>query len=133
MNIKERVISDLSLKDRIDVAVECYQVKPKRYVVFWEKTIDKNTIYSTLDSINDYTNNDLFSNWKTIIVLGKTKEVFKKEELFFFNSISTFIVFYLFDEIRKVYYSNSSWIFALGCNYKSIVKKIRKSIEKVSL
>ena len=71
----------------------------------------------------------MFSEWKTLIVVGKTKDSYKKDELLYFNNISTFVVFYLVDEDLNKRYMNDSWIFTIGLNYKKYVRKINKILE----
>lgn len=82
-----------------------------------------------LNHLERKTNNSMFTEWKTLIVVGKTTDDFKKEDLFYFNNVNTFIVFYLINEEINKAYMNDSWIFTLGLNYKKYVKKINKIIK----
>ena len=62
--------------------------------------------------------NTNFTEYKTLIVVGKTKEKFKKVDLLYFNNVNTLVVFYLINEETNEVYMNDSCISALGLNYK---------------
>lgn len=100
----------------------------KRYLIFWKDLIEKSSIEQILNQLQEKTNNSNFSKWKTLIVCGKTNDNFQKEDLFYFNNIDTFVVFYLVNENNNKVFMNDSWIFTLGCNYRKYVRKIDKII-----
>lgn len=74
--------------------------------------------------------NTNFTEYKTLIVVGKMKEKFKKVDLLYFNNVNTFVVFYLINEETNEVYMNDSWILALGLNYKKYVRKINEILNK---
>lgn len=83
-----------------------------------------------LNAYEKKTSNSKFTKYKTLIVIGETTDIFKKEDLFYFNNINTFVVFYLINEELNKVYMNCSWIFPLGLNYNKYVKKINEIINE---
>ena len=128
MNFEEKLVKEYPLNIKIESDLSCYLLAKGRYLVFWNELIGEETIESVLKAIEQKTNNCNFSNWKTFIVVGKTKEEFDKSDLFYFNSVNTFVVFYLINEEKNKVFMNDSWIFVLGSNYKKYVRKIHKII-----
>lgn len=124
MNSQDRIIKNYPLTSKVNCALNCYLLDNKRYLVFWDETITKQSITKILESLGNNTKGSDFSQWKTLIVVGKTSESFKKEELVYFDNVSTFVVFYLVNEHTNEVYKNESWIFTLGLNYKKYIKKI---------
>lgn len=129
MNIQEKIIEEYPLSCKIESKLNCYLLANKRYLIFWEKRIEKDSIEQILNQLQEKTNNPNFSKWKTLIVLGKTDDVFQQEDLFYFNNVDTYVVFYLVNEKINKIFMNDSWIFVLGCNYKKYVRKIDKIIK----
>lgn len=58
----------------------------------------KDSIGKLLNYLEENTKNTPFTEYKTIIVVGKTKDKFKKRELLYFNNVNTYVVFYLIEE-----------------------------------
>lgn len=83
-----------------------------------------------LNYLEENTKNTNFTEYKTIIVVGKTKDKFKKRELLYFNNINTYVVFYLIGQETNNVYMNDSKISSLGLNYKRYVRKIIKILNK---
>ena len=129
MNIKEKLIKEYPLVNKVDSELNCYVLDYRRYLIFWEKLISKDLINEILNDLEEKTKNDNFTEYKTLIVIGKTKEKFKKADLFYFNNVSTFVVFYLINEETNEIYMNDSWIYVLGLNYKKYVRKINKNFK----
>lgn len=125
--IKKDIVSKLSLTVSEDFDTSIYQISKKRYLLFWEDNINKNNVNNCLEKIDSIYNS--FGKYKLIIVIGITSESFTKTELFYFNNIDTFVVFYLLDFANKKVYMNDRSIFVLGLNYKKIIKKLNKIIE----
>lgn len=125
--IKRNIISKLSLAISKDFDTSIYQISKKRYLLFWEEDINKNNVNKCLEKIDSIYNT--FGKHKLIIVVGKTSESFTKTELFYFNNIDTFVVFYLLDFANKKVYINDRSLFVLGLNYKRFIKKLNKIIE----
>lgn len=72
----------------------------------------------------------MFTEWKTLIVVGKTTDVYKKEELLYFNNVNTFVVFYLINEELNKIFMNDSWIFTIGLNYRKYIKRLNGILNK---
>ncbi len=128
MNIKEKIIKEYPLTYKIESELSCYLLADKIYLIFWKELIEKESIEQILNQLQEKTNNSNFSKWKTLIILGNTNDIFQKEDLFYFNNLDTFVVFYLVNEKINKIFMNDSWIFTLGCNYKKYVRKIDKII-----
>ena len=132
MNINEKIIKNYPLTNKVDCDLNCYCLDKRRYLVFWDEDIRKNSIEEVLNKIGRKTAHPSFTEWKTIIVVGKTTDEFKKKDLFFFNNVNTFVVFYLIDEEKNKIYMNDSWIYVMGYNFKKHVRKINKIIQSQS-
>ena len=83
-----------------------------------------------LNYLEEKTKNPNFTESKTLIVVGKTKEKFKKVDLVYFNSVNTLVVFYLINEETNEIYMDDSWISFIGLNYKKYVRKINEILNK---
>lgn len=128
MNIQEKIICNYPLLNQIDSELNCYLLEKKRYLVFWNDLIKKDSLDELLNYLQEKTNNSNFTKYKTLIVVGKTKEQFNKSELLYFNNVDTFVVFYLINEDTNEVFMNDFFIFALGLNYKKHVRRINKSL-----
>ncbi len=127
--IKTKIIESLSLVESKSMSSNCYQLAKKRYLVFYDKEVNKININEALDDVSSLMRQK--KEFKTIIVVATTKEKFTRSELFYFDGIDTFIVFYLIDLDETIIYINDNWIFTLGLNYKKYVKKINKVVSKI--
>lgn len=125
--IKKDIISELSLVKSKNFNKPIYQVSKKRYLLFCDEEIDKDNINKCLEKID--TDFNSFGKYKLIIAVGKTSDSFTKTELFYFNGVDTFVVFYLLDFDNKRVYMNDRTIFVLGLNYKKIVRRLNKIIQ----
>ncbi len=105
-------------------------IRYKRYLIFWEDLIEKDSIEKILNQLQEKTNNAIFSKWKTLIVLGETNDCYEKEDLFYFNNVNTFVVFFLINQKDNKIFMNDSWIFPIGCNYRKYIRKIDKIIRR---
>ena len=126
MDIQEKLIQNYPLINKVDCDLNCYCLAKKRYLIFWDEFIEKDAIIKVLKSLEEKTNNSNFSEFKTLIIVGKTKEEYKKEELLYFNNVNMIVVFYLINEEVNKIYMNDSWIFTLGLNYKKYIRKINE-------
>lgn len=95
MNIQEKIIQNYPLVNKIDFELNCYLLDKRRYLIFWNELIKKDSIEKMLNYLEEKTKNPNFTESKTLIVVGKTKEKFKKVDLVYFNSVNTLVVFYL--------------------------------------
>ena len=130
MNIQEKLIQNYPLINKVDSGLNCYVLDKKRYLVFLDELIKKDSIEEVLNYLEEKTKNANLTEYKTLIVVGKTKEKFKKVDLLYFNNVNTFVVFYLINEETNEVYMNDSWISAIGLNYKKYVRKINEILNK---
>ena len=130
MNIQEKLIHNYPLVNKVDSELNCYLLDKNRYLVFWDELIKVELVEEILNSLEEKTKNSNFSEFKTLIVISKTKEKFKKADLLYFNNVNTIVVFYLINEETNEVYMNDSWISFLGLNYKKYVRKINKILNK---
>jgi len=128
MNVKDKITSNYPLTKKVDCELDCYQLSKRVYLVFWQDLVSKEHIELILSQVQEKTSNSNFSDWKTLIIVGNTKDEFTKEDLLYFNNVSTFVVFYLINEEENKIFMDDSWIFALGCNYRKHVRKINSII-----
>ena len=127
MIIKDKLIKEYPLTKKIDFPFECYEVVKRRYVVFFDEEINRNNMESLLDVIYGYAKN-VFSEKKTIIVIGHTNEQFNKEDLVFFNGNDTFIVYYLINENNEVFF-NDQRNFFFGVDWSKIIKNFNQILK----
>lgn len=130
MNIQEKIIQNYPLVNKIDFELNCYLLDKRRYLIFWNELIKKDSIEKMLNYLEEKTKNPNFTESKTLIVIGKTKEKFKKVDLVYFNSVNTLVVFYLINEETNEIYMDDSWISFIGLNYKKYVRKINEILNK---
>lgn len=130
MNIQEKIIQNYPLVNKIDFELNCYLLDKRRYLIFWNELIKKDSIEKMLNYLEEKTKNPNFTESKTLIVVGKTKEKFKKVDLVYFNSVNTLVVFYLINEETNEIYMDDSWISFIELNYKKYVRKINEILSK---
>lgn len=130
MNIQEKIIQNYPLVNKIDFELNCYLLDKRRYLIFWNELTKKDSIKEVLNYLEEKTKNPNFTESKTLIVVGKTKEKFKKVDLVYFNSVNTLVVFYLINEETNEIYMDDSWISFIGLNYKKYVRKINEILNK---
>ncbi len=130
MNIQEKIIQNYPLVNKIDFELNCYLLDKRRYLIFWNELIKKDSIEDMLNYLEEKTKNPNFTESKTLIVIGKTKEKFKKVDLVYFNSVNTLVVFYLINEETNEIYMDDSWISFIGLNYKKYVRRINEIVNK---
>lgn len=128
MNIKDMVLEKYPLLPRMHCGLDCFRLDKRRYLVFWHELINEDSIADLLEKLLEKASASNFSIWKTLIVIGKTTDEFKKQDLLFFDGVSTFAVFYLVNEQTGKVFMNDSWIFPLGCNFKRHIRKINRII-----
>ena len=83
MNIQEKLIQNYPLVNKIDSELNCYLLDKKRYLVFWDELIKKDSIEEVLNYLEGKTKNTNFTEYKTLIVVGKTKDKFEKSHLLY--------------------------------------------------
>ncbi len=122
-DIRTRILAENPLTERVEGTLDCYLLAKKRYLVFWDEPIGATDMPAILKRLEADTAQAPFSAWKTLIVVGRTEEAFEPEDLFWFNSVSTFVVFYLIDRDGMLY-RNDSRIYPLGVNYRRYVQRL---------
>ena len=129
-DIQKIVISHLNLNHYISHKLRYFTLSKKVYITFYDDKINKSDIKSILEIIaQDCKNND-FNNWKSIIVVAETTEKdFNKKELLYFDGINTFANLFLINNNEHKIFSNDSFIFTLGLNYKKYVKELNQILK----
>ena len=106
--------------------LNCYSIAEKKYLVIWDELITKDSINEVIKRVTRETQNEKFSDVRTIIIAGNTLDEFQKEELIYYNNIETFVVFYLINEKLNKVYRNDLRGLALGLRPKRYYKKIEQ-------
>lgn len=127
MIIKDKLINEYPLTKKIDCSFECFEVMKRRYVIFYDKKITKENMKSLLDVFNDNSKN-IFTEKKTLIIVGRTDEKFNKKELLFFNGVDTFVVYYLINDNNEIYF-NDQRVFWFSVDWKKIIKKFNEILK----
>lgn len=73
MNIQEKLIQNYPLVNKADSTLNCYLLDKRRYLVFWNELLKKDSIKEVLNCLEEKTKNANFTEYKTLIVVGKTK------------------------------------------------------------
>lgn len=103
-------------------------LKKRRYLIFWNRLIEKKSIKDILIYLEEKTNNNNFSKYKTLIIFGETKDEFNKNDLVYFDT-NTYVVFYLINDDTNDIYMDDSWISEIGLNYKKYVRRINDIVK----
>ena len=130
MVIKEKLINKYPLTKKMECPFECFEVIKRRYVIFYDKKINRDNMESLLDEIDKATKNN-FSKVRTLIVVGYTDEQMKKQDLLFFNGVDTFVVYYLKNNSLNEIYFNDQRVFWFSVGWKKIIKKFNKILDVV--
>ncbi len=125
MVIKDKLMKEYPLTKKMECDFECYEVKKRRYVIFYDKKIQKGNIEALLDKLKMATENN-FSKAKSLIVVGITDEEFEKEDLLYFNGVDTFVVYYLKNVNNDKIYFNDQSCLLYRVGWKKIVKKFNE-------
>lgn len=128
MEIREEIINQYPLNQKVECEFDCYLLDKRKYLIFWNELIDKSSIDKILHQLETATNNQNFTEVKTLIVFGKTNDMFRKDELTYYNEVGIFVVFYLINQKDNTIFMNDSWIFALVFSYKKYVRKINQIV-----
>ena len=99
-DIKELLINKYPLVKRVD-NTNYYEIAKKKYLLFVDEVISKNNIPQILNRISEETNNNFFTKWKTIIIVGECNDIFLERELVYFDNTSIVAVFYLINRKFK--------------------------------
>ena len=125
MIIKDKLIKEYPLKNKMDYPFECYEIVKRKYVVFYNERINRDNIESLLDVFNENAKKS-FTEKKTLIIVGHTDEQFYKEDLLFFNGVNTFVVYYLINDNSNEIFFNDQRVFWFGLGWKKIINKFNE-------
>ena len=125
MIIKDKLIKEYPLTKKINCSFECFEVMKRRYVIFYDKKINKENMKSLLDVFNDNPTNS-FTEKKSLIIVGHTDEKFDKKDLLFFNGVDTFVVYYLINDDNNEIYFNDQRVFWFSVDWKKIIRKFNE-------
>lgn len=128
MMIQKKIVQEYPLVNKVDFSLDCYMLKKRRYLIFWNRLIEKKSIKDILIYLEEKTNNNNFSKYKTLIIFGETKDEFNKNDLVYFNT-NTYVVFYLINDDTNDIYMDDSWISEIGLNYKKYVRRINDIVK----
>lgn len=128
MMIQKKIVQEYPLVNKVDFSLDCYMLKKRRYLIFWNRLIEKKSIKDILIYLEEKTNNN-FPKYKTLIIFGETKDEFNKNDLVYFNT-NTYVVFYLINDDTNDIYMDDSWISEMGLNYKKYVRRINDIVKK---
>ena len=67
MLIKDKLIKEYPLTKKIECSFECFEIIKRRFVIFYDKKINRENMESLLDVFNN-TQNSCFSKKKTLII-----------------------------------------------------------------
>lgn len=129
MMIQKKIVQEYPLVNKVDFSLDCYMLKKRRYLIFWNRLIEKKSIKDILIYLEEKTNNNNFPKYKTLIIFGETKDGFSKNDLVYFNT-NTYVVFYLINDDTNDIYMDDSWIYEMGLNYKKYVRRINDIVKK---
>ncbi len=127
MMIQKKIVQEYPLVNKVDFSLDCYMLKKRRYLIFWNRLIEKKSIKDILIYLEEKTNNN-FPKYKTLIIFGETKDEFNKNDLVYFNT-NTYVVFYLINDDTNDIYMDDSWISEMGLNYKKYVRRINDIVK----
>ena len=128
MLIKDKLIKEYPLTKKIECSFECFEIIKRRFVIFYDKKINRENMESLLDVFNN-TQNSCFSKKKTLIIVGYTDERFEKKDLLFFNGVDTFIVYYLINDNNKEIFFNDQRVFWFSLDWKKITQNFNKILK----
>lgn len=128
MMIQKKIVQEYPLVNKVDFSLDCYMLKKRRYLIFWNRLIEKKSIKDILIYLEEKTNNNNFPKYKTLIIFGETKDEFSKNDLVYFNT-NTYVVFYLINDDTNDIYMDDSWISEMGLNYKKYVRRINDIVK----
>lgn len=129
MMFQKKIVQEYPLVNKVDFSLDCYMLKKRRYLIFWNRLIEKKSIKDILIYLEEKTNNNNFPKYKTLIIFGETKDEFSKNDLVYFNT-NTYVVFYLINDDTNDIYMDDSWISEMGLNYKKYVRRINDIVKK---
>lgn len=128
MIIKEKLIREYPLTKKMESPFECFEVVKRRYVIFYDKKINRDNMVSLLEEFSNGTKNG-FSAKKTLIIVGHTDEQFDKKELMFFNGEDTFIVYYLINDNNNEIYFHDKRVFLFSIDWKKVILNFNKILK----
>lgn len=128
MIVKEKLIEKYPLTEKAESEYECYKVAPRKYVIFLDDAISHSDTEALLDKLATSTKTSSFVV-NLLIVVGKTNEKFKPEDLVFFNGEDTFIVYYLLNSENGEIYFNDQRMYLFSAGWRKIIKRFNEILK----
>ena len=69
MNIQEKLIQNYPLVNKVDFELNCYLLDKKKYLIFWNELIKKDSIKEVLSYLEEKTKNSNFTEYKPRLFL----------------------------------------------------------------
>ena len=126
MSIKEKILKEYNDAIKMESEIDCYMLRKRRYIVFWERIIKVEDIRQILDKARAGVKKISPTQWNTIIIVGETSERFDRKDLFFSDNVDTHAVFVLYNENDGNVYTNTSTVAPLGTGFKKYTNKIKE-------
>lgn len=135
-NIKGKIKSFLQIGDPLSCSAECYFLKKRRFLVFYDSVVSKGALVcianEIMKSLQDAGIEGGYNNSKTIIVVAPTNDEFKPVELELFDNENNVVTFYLINcDTHKRFYVKGPGPFIFGLSYTKFIKQIDKAVEQV--
>jgi hypothetical protein len=132
MKVRNMLESGYPLTPEMLVDKDCYRIDKGKYLFFYDDIVKKNSIESVLDYIREKTSTSVYEKPRTVIVVGKTNDAFRKTDLCYdkADDPSLLIVFYLMRQSDNKIFMDASWIFPRYFSYSKYVKKINEIVVK---
>ena len=128
MSIRAKLINEYPLTKKIDCDFDCYEVINRRYVLFYDEIINSSNMELLLEKFDEAIRGKVPNMKRTLIVVGKTDEQFKPADLFFFNGVDTFIVYYLIGDNNEIYFNNKR-VFFFSSDWNKIVDRFNEILK----
>ncbi len=121
--VREALIREYPLTEKIDSRFDCFRLKKRLYVVFWDQPLpnDPLTLSMLFEELRYGTQTTAFSLSKHLLVIGETKDEFKDKDAVLnqwcgnlydsrFSGVRSdcFVSFYLIDREKQKIYKNVS-------------------------
>ena len=125
-DIKQKISTYLPM-ERMEAPQDIYQVSPERYILFYDDIVTRDTYKSIPQYVRRVCNLASDGKRKTIIVIAKTKDIFKIEEIGYYFidfDITTINVFLLNTEEKRLYCYDKRRVFLAPLDFK-FARKVR--------
>ena len=125
-DFQKRIIQALNLSNSIQCVFNYYWVEGCKYLVFFEKEIDKNGISSILDTIGrDGKGYPFSSNYLIVVVAPISYAFYKSKDLYYARDVGENVAFILYNKNKNTIFYPTGFVFPLRFSYRKIIKKIK--------